>query len=59
MWDKLEKMHEDFEHEKGNTGMMAGNSFKLDLKTKEKKIEEKYMRDLETLILETSKTSAL
>ena len=52
-------MEEQMERERGEKGARTGRQAKLKLREQQRHAEEEHARNIETLILETSKTSAL
>lgn len=52
-------MHAQYEQEKGERGLLAGQAARRRLQDKQRELQEKGKKGLEDIILETSKTSAL
>lgn len=59
VWEKISAMHSQYEEEKGYQGLRAGEDARRRLVDKQKINESKESNNLEDLILQTSKTSAL
>ena len=59
VWEKISTMHNEYEEEKGYQGLRAGEDARRRLVDKQKLNESKELNNLEDLIENTAKTSAL
>ena len=59
VWQQLNDFHLQLEQDKGHKGMLAGEMARQRLIQKQKDEEEAYNLNIDNMVLQTSKTSAL